>query len=54
MSFKEALTKSSVANVVSAVVVIGGLAYAIYTKNTDLVSFITGAAIGYLYKKAAA
>ena len=36
--------------IVSAVCVLGGLCYAIWTKNTDLITFLAGAGIGYLLK----
>lgn len=48
---KDLLSKASMATIVSAVVIIGGLAYGIYTKNTDTILLLTGAGIGYLFKK---
>ena len=53
MSFKELLSKTTVANVVSGVVVIGGLVFGCWTRNTELVCLITGGALGYLYGKKA-
>jgi hypothetical protein len=38
-----AVGRANMAIVVSAVCVLGGLAYAIWTNNTDLVTFIAGA-----------
>jgi len=40
-----------VANIISAIIVVGGLAYGVYTRNNDLVSFIVGAGVGYLLKR---
>jgi hypothetical protein len=53
-AFRELVSKAAVASVVSAVVILGGLVYAIQTRNTDLVTFMVGAAVGYLYGKRAA
>lgn len=52
-SLRDWLDKASVANVVSAFCVIGGLIYGCYTRNGELVSFIVGAAVGYLLKRKA-
>ena len=50
MSEKQDLTdKTSFSNVVSAVVILLGIAYAIWQKDAKLVTFITGAGIGYLF-----
>jgi len=43
------IKKTTIANVVSAACIIMALAYAIWQKNTDLVTFIGGSAIGYLF-----
>jgi len=44
------LSKDRIANIVSAVIIIGVLAYGIYTQNTNIISFLAGYAVGYLYK----
>jgi len=49
LSFRDLVSKSSVANVVSAIIAVGSLIYFIYTGNTDGVLFLAGAAIGYLF-----
>ena len=41
--------KTTIANVVSAACTLAALAFAIWQKNVDLVTFIGGAAIGYLF-----
>lgn len=51
MSLKELISKTTVANVVSAVCVVGALAFFMYTKNTDGVTFLAGAGVGYLFKE---
>jgi len=50
-SFSDIISKTTVANVVAAFVVCAGIIYAVYTQNTDLVNFLTGAGIGYLFKE---
>lgn len=46
------LKKDRIANIVSAIIIIGVLAYGIYTRNTNIISFLAGYAVGYLYKSA--
>jgi len=50
MSLKETISKTTVANVVSGICVVGALAYAFYTKDTKLITFLAGAGVGYLFK----
>jgi len=50
-SFSDIISKTTVANVVAAFIVCAGIIYAVYTQNTDLVNFLTGAGIGYLFKE---
>jgi hypothetical protein len=51
MSIKEAITKTSIANICAAVGYVGGLGYAFYTSNAEMMFMLIGAAIGYLYGK---
>ena len=51
MSFQKLINRTTIANLVTGGVVIGGFTYAALTMNTDLITFITGAAIGYLLKE---
>lgn len=46
------ISKTSMAIVVAAACVLGGLGYAILTQDKDLVTFLAGAGIGYLLKDA--
>jgi len=50
MSLKELLSKATVASVVAGICVVGGLLFAIATRNVDLVTFLAGAGVGYLFK----
>jgi hypothetical protein len=54
MSLKETITRTTVANITSAILVIAGIAYFIYTKNTDGVMFLAGSGVGYLFGKGVA
>jgi len=51
LGLSEVIRKATVANIVAAVLVVGGMAYAFYTSNTDLVTFLAGAGVGYLFKR---
>ena len=51
MSLKERISKTTVANVVAGLCVIGALAFFMYTGNTDGVTFLAGAGVGYLFKE---
>ncbi len=51
MSIREFIKKSTVANVVAGFLVIAGMMYAIWTKNTQLVSYLCGAGTGFLLKE---
>jgi len=51
MSLKELISKTSIANVVAGAVIILGGIYAYVTKNTNLMTFLVGAAVGYLFGK---
>ena len=48
---KEFLNRTTVANVIAGVLAIIGMAYFVWTKNTDGVMFATGTALGWLYKE---
>ena len=51
MSIKKAIIeKASVANVIAAVAILGGLVYGFWTRNDDIINFTVGAAVGYLLK----
>jgi hypothetical protein len=50
MSLRDLISKTTIANIVAAVIVIGGLAYAFWQRNTDLIYFLAGAGVGYLFK----
>jgi len=45
------IKRSSVASVTTGTVVVGAFIYAALTENTDLITFLAGAAIGYLLKE---
>ena len=49
MSFKETLTKTNLANLAAFIIVVSGLGYAIYTRNTDLVESTLLFGLGYLF-----
>lgn len=51
MSFRELISKTTIANVVAAVVILASVAYAFYTRNTSLINFSLGAAVGYLLRR---
>lgn len=51
MSLKEFLSKTSIANIVAGFAYVVAVVYAFKTNNTDLMSFLAGAAIGYLFKR---
>ena len=42
--------RTTIANFVSGALVIMGMVFAIATLNVDLVVFLTGAGVGYLFK----
>jgi len=47
--FKELLTKTNIANVVSAIVCIGATGLAIYSQNWEMLKWIGAFALGYLF-----
>lgn len=49
MSFREFLSKTSIANIVAGASIILGLVYAFYIRDTNLMTFIVGAGVGYLF-----
>ena len=49
MSVREFLSKTSIANVVAGASIVIGLIYAFYTGNSDLMNFLVGSAVGYLF-----
>jgi len=51
VSIKEYLNKTTIANVVAGFLAVSGMIYFIATKNTDGVMFVTGTALGWLYKE---
>lgn len=51
VSLKETISKTTMATIVSAIIVLAGIAYFIWIRNTDGVMFVTGAGIGYLFKE---
>jgi len=51
LGFSELIKRATIANIVSAILVVAGMAYAFYTSNTDLVTFLAGAGVGYLFKR---
>lgn len=51
-SLKEVISKTSMANIVAGVLIILAGAYAFYTKDTKLMTFLSGVAVGYLFKRA--
>ncbi|RLG77362.1 MAG: hypothetical protein DRO12_02480 [Thermoprotei archaeon] len=50
-SLLDNIKRTTMANVVAAILVVAGMIYAIYTNNTDLVTFLAGAGVGYLFKR---
>ena len=50
MSLREMISKTTIANIVSGICVVGTLIYAFYTKDTKLITFLAGAGVGYLFK----
>lgn len=48
--WEDLIKKSTIANFVAGTVVIGGLIYGMVTQNTELILFLTGACVGYLFK----
>jgi len=53
VSLKESLTKSTLANIAAFIIVVSGLGYAIYTKNTELVKSLLLFGLGYLFGRQA-
>jgi len=51
MSLKEYLNRTTVANVVAGFLAVMGMLYFVATQNTDGVMFVTGTALGWLYKE---
>lgn len=49
MSVMEFLERTTLANVTSVIVALSVLAYAIYNKNSELVAFVAGAAVTWLF-----
>lgn len=47
----EIITRTKIANVVAAVIVIGGLIYFFITKDAKGMMFLAGAGVGYLFKR---
>lgn len=52
MSFKEMLTKTTIANICAAFIVIAGFSYGIATRNDDMVKWALGIGLGYLFGRA--
>lgn len=51
MSLKEMISKTSMANIVAGVIAIVAAVYAFYNKDTKLMTFLAGVAVGYLFKR---
>jgi hypothetical protein len=45
------LSRTTIASVVAAIVILAATGYAIYTRDTNLVTFLAGAGIGYLFAR---
>ena len=52
MSLKEIISRTSMANIVAGILIIVAGAYAFYTKDTKLMTFLAGVSVGYLFKRA--
>lgn len=50
-SFREIVTRTTVANLVAAFLIIAGMLYSIATNDAKGVSFMAGAGIGWLFKE---
>jgi len=50
-TFRDRVSKASAAVIVASCLVIAGMAYAIYTHNTDLVIYLAGTGTGFLFKE---
>ncbi len=51
MSLKDVISKTSIANVTAGIIILGGVYIAYKSGDAQLISFIVGAAIGYLFPK---
>lgn len=51
MGLKEVVKRSTLANLVAGIAILTGLAYFIWTKNTNGVMYITSTALGWLLKE---
>lgn len=47
----EIIDRASVANIVAGVAVLTGVVYAFRTQDVNLITFLAGAGIGYLFKE---
>lgn len=49
MSIKEAISKTTAANFVATVILIGTVAYAVYYKDVEMLKYLAPFAAGYLF-----
>jgi len=50
---KELLSRSSIANVVAGIVIVGALAYSLYYEDVEMLKYLAMFSAGYLFGKGA-
>jgi hypothetical protein len=53
MSLKELISRASVANVTAAIILIGSVVYAVWTRDVEMLKYLAPFAAGYLFGRAA-
>jgi hypothetical protein len=53
MSFRELVSRASVANLTAAIILIGTTIYAVWTRDVELLRYLAPFAAGYLFGRAA-